>query len=572
MLKPERSRSGRFQILNCCLFVGLLLALSPTPSRAQRELGVRPTDSGGPLMPEQAAYDVKSYDLALTVNPTEQSIMGALTVQARIVHPTAWLVLDLDEPLRVEAVTDVSTAGRQRPLEFERRGGKLWIAFPMMKQPGTEARVRVQYGGKPRVAPRPPWVGGFVWAKTPSGAPWVTVACQNDGADIWWPCKDHPSDEPETMSLHITVPEPLIAAANGKLQSVVKNPNGTQTFNWLISNPINNYDVSVNIAPYRTVEGQFKSITGESVPVFFYALPENYEKAQVLFTQFLDHLRFLEGHLGPYPFRADKIGVAETSYLGMEHQTITAYGNNYKNNAYGFDGLLFHEIGHEWWGNLVTASDWRDMWIHEGFQSYMDALYAGQLKGEAGYRQYMAGLRGGIRNHQPVAPRESRTTTQIYFQAPDYVNSDGDIYSKGAWILHSLRYLIGDKAFFTALRRMAYPDPGMEKVKDGSQCRFVTTDDFRRIAEEASGTKLDWFFEVYLRQPKLPRLLTETRGNSLVLRWETPDNLPFPMPVEVNWGTKTERVAMPRGTATISLQPGQMPLFNTNKERILMAE
>jgi aminopeptidase N len=524
-------------------------------------------------MPEQAAYDVKSYDLALRVNLAEQSIAGALTVQARIVHPTAWFVLDLDTPLNVEAVADVERAGAPRPLQFERRGGKIWIALPKIKQPGAEVRVRVQYAGKPRVAPRPPWVGGFVWSKTPSGAPWVGVACQNDGADIWWPCKDHPSDEPDSMSLHITVPQPLIVAANGKLQSVVKNSDNTQTFNWFISTPINNYDVTINVAPYRTVEGTFKSVSGENVPVFFYAIPEDYEKAQALFPHFLEYLSFLEARLGPYPFRADKIGVAETTYLGMEHQTITAYGNNFRNNAFGFDSLLFHEIGHEWWGNLVTASDWRDMWLHEGFQSYMDALYAAEMKGDEGYRQHLAGLRHGIGNFQPVAPRESRTTTQIYFRAPDYLNSDGDIYSKGAWILHSLRYLIGDKAFFTALRRMAYPDPRLEKVKDGSQCRLATTDDFLRIAEQASGMKLDWFFEVYLRQPVLPRLVTETRGDQLVLRWETPGGLPFPMPVEVQWGNggKPVRVEMPNGTATIPLQAGQAPTLDPDK-RILMAE
>lgn len=567
MLKPCTGRARFLRILA----VSILLALSASAARAQRELGVKATDSGGPLMPEQAAYDVKSYDLALSVNPSEQSIAGELTVSALIVHPTAWLVLDLDTPLRVLAVTEQGNTRSLGALQFERRGGKIWIAFSSTKQPGAQVSVSVKYEGKPRVAPRPPWVGGFVWATTPSGAPWVTVACQSDGADIWWPCKDHPSDEPERMSLHITVPEPLVVAANGKLQSVVKNPDKTQTFNWLISNPINNYDVSINVAPYRTVEGQFKSVAGESVPVFFYALPENYEKAQLLFTQFLEHLKFLESHLGPYPFRSEKIGVAETPYLGMEHQTITAYGNQYRNNAYGFDGLLFHEIGHEWWGNLVTASDWRDMWIHEGFQSYMDALYAGQLKGEEGYRQYMAGLRRGIGNVQPVAPREARSTTQIYFRAPDYVNSDGDIYNKGAWILHSLRYLIGDRAFFTALRRMAYPEPWMEKLRDGRQCRFVTTDDFRRIAEEASGRKLDWFFEVYLRQPKLPRLVSETRDGQLVLRWEVPEGLPFPMPVEVELGSKTARIEMPNNTATIPLQAGQTPVLDGNK-RILMAE
>ena len=568
MRQPYRGAARAFHHL---LAVSFLVFSAAAATPAQRELGTRPTDSGGPLMPEQAAYDVKSYDLSLRVNPAEQSIAGALTVQALIVHPTAWFVLDLDMPLKVESVAEVATGASTRPLEFERREGKIWIAFPMTRQPGETVRLRVAYGGKPRVAPRPPWVGGFVWAKTPSGAPWVTVACQSDGADLWWPCKDHPSDEPDRVELHITVPEPLVVAANGRLRDVVKNSDGTQTYDWVVTQPINNYDISINIAPYRTIEGSFKSVAGENVPVTFWVIPENYEKAQALFTEFQDHLRFLEERLGPYPFRADKIGVAETSYLGMEHQTITAYGNNYRKNAYGFDGLLFHEIGHEWWGNLVSASDWRDMWLHEGFQSYMDALYAGHLKSETGYHQYMAGLRAGIRNRQPVAPRESRTTTQIYMAAPDYLSSDGDIYNKGAWVLHTLRYVIGDKAFFTALRRMAYPDPRLEKVKDGSQCRFATTDDFRRIAEEASGTKLDWFFEVYLRQPELPRLVTEMRGQQMVLRWEVPRNLPFPMPVEVMRGTKTERVDMSGGTATITLSPGEMPLFDRSKW-ILKAE
>lgn len=538
---------------------------------AQRELGVRPTSSGGPLMPEQAAYDVTFYDLALRVNPADQSIRGTLTAHARIVHPTEWFVLDLDDPLAVESVFGISGAGKIEPLRFERRGGKIWIAFPMTRQPGETVKVAVTYGGKPRVAPRPPWVGGFVWAKTADGQPWIATACQNDGADVWWPCKDHPSDEPDSMALHITVPEPLVCAANGRLESVKRNGDGTQTFNWLISTPVNNYSVALNIAPYRTIEGQYKSVTGESVPVMFWVLPQDYEKGQRLFPQIAEHIGFLEKYLGPYPFRADKIGVAQTPHLGMEHSTITSYGANFQNNAYGFDGLLFHELGHDWWANLVTASDWRDFWLHEGFQSFMDALYAGALKGEEGYERYIAGLRGGIRNRQAVAPREARTTTQIYFTAPDYLSSDGDIYNKGALILHTLRYLVGDEAFFKALRRMAYPDPKMESVKDGGQCRFATTDDFRHIAEEASGMKLDWFFEVYLRQPALPRLVSETKGNSLTLRWEAPSGLSFPMPVEVQVGGQTRRVEMKEGGAVVQFEAGQTPALDP-KNRILKAE
>ena len=546
----------------------VLLLLTAAGVHAQRELGARPTDSGGPLMPEQAAYDVTFYDLALSINPTDQSIKGTLTTHARIVHPTAWFVLDLDDPLKVESVSGIQPDGKIEPLQFERRGGKIWIAFPLTKQPGETVKVSVSYGGKPRVAPRPPWVGGFIWSKTPSGQPWIATACQMDGADIWWPCKDHPSDEPDSMALHITVPEPLIVASNGRLQGVKKNGDGTQTFNWLISVPFNNYSVALNIAPYRTITGEFKSMTGESVPITLWVLPEDYEKGQQLFPQITKNLNFLEKYLGPYPFRAEKVGVAQTPHLGMEHSTITAYGANFQNNAYGFDGLLFHEMGHDWWANLVTASDWRDFWLHEGFETYMDALFAGELQGDAGYERYIAAQRQGIRNRQPVAPRESRSAMQIYMSAPDYLSSDGDIYGKGALILHTLRYLIGDDAFFKSLRRMAYPDPKMESVKDGRQFRFATTDDFRHIAEQASGMKLDWFFDVYLRQPALPRLVTETKGNALVLRWDAPEGLKFPMPVEVQVGGQTRRVELSETGATVPFEAGQTPVVDP-KSRIL---
>ena len=548
-----------FLILTGCVVLLLCVA---TGAQAQRPLGARPTESGGPLMPEQAAYDVKAYDLALTVNPAEQSIKGTLTATALIVSPTEWFVLDLDTPLAVESVKMIEGNGKSMPLEFERRGGKIWIAFPLTKQPGETVKVAVSYGGKPRVAPRPPWVGGFIWSKTADGQPWIATACQNDGADLWWPVKDHPSDEADTIALHITVPEPLVVAANGRLEGVKKNPDGTQTFNWLMTVPMNNYSVALNIAPYRTVEGKFKSVTGETIPVTLWVLPEDYEKGQKLFPQISADLAFFEKYLGPYPFRADKIGVAETPHLGMEHATVTAYGAKFTDNAYGFDGLLFHELGHDWWANLVTASDWRDFWLHEGFESFMDALYAGALKGEDGYRQYLAGMRTHLRNKQPVAPRESRTATQVYLAAPDYTSSDGDIYGKGALILHTLRYLIGDEAFFKSLRRMAYPDPAMEKVKDGRQFHFATTDDFRHIAEEASGMKLGWFFDVYLRQPELPRLVTETKGNTLALRWEVPGNLPFPMPVEVQVGGQTRRVEVGQSGATIPIEAGQTPVVD----------
>jgi aminopeptidase N len=385
---------------------------------------------------------------------------------------------------------------------------------------------------------------------------------QNDGADLWFPVKDHPSDKPETTSLHFTVPEPLIAASNGKLQSVVKNDDGTRTFNWFLSQPISNYNIALNVAPYKLVEDNMRSIAGDNIPIQFYVLPEHADKAQTLINKTKDYVRFFEEYLGPYPFRADKLGIAETPHLGMEHSTIIAYGNEFKYDADDVDTLMFHELGHEWWANLVTAPDWNDFWIHESFQSFMDALYKDKIRGSRElFAKSLPDRIKNTKNVKAVAPRQPRTTTEMYMLPPDYTKSDNDIYSKGALVLNTLRSYIGDEAFFKTLRRTAYPSAKMEKVTNGKQAHFVTTDDFMRIAEKQSGKDLDWFFELYLRQPHLPKLAVHevvvsggsASAGQLILRWETPNNMPFPMPVEVKIGGATKRIEMKNNTATVAL-------------------
>ncbi len=518
----------------------------------QREFAVRPTESGGVLMAEQAAYDVLSYDLALRPDYQDKSIKGVLTVMAKIVSPIDKLVLDLDTSLTVESVGLVN-GKKLKSLNFERKGTQIWISLEKTQKTGETIDVRVAYFGKPRVAPRPPWVGGFVWSKTADGSPWFATAVQMDGADLWFPVKDHPSDKPETTSLHFTVPENLVAASNGKLMSVVDNKDGTKTFNWFVSQPISNYCIALNVAPYKLVEDKVQSVSGEMIPIKFYVLPEHFDKAQGLVDKLKDYNKFFELYLGPYPFRADKIGIAETPHLGMEHQSITAYGNNFNYDKNGFDWLLFHEFGHEWWANLVTAPDWNDFWIHEGFESFMDALYAEKILGRGQYIQSLPNRIKATKNLKPLAPREAKTTTEMYMIPPDFIRSDGDIYGKGALVLNSLRGLIGDEAFFKSLRKMCYPDPKIEKASSAKQFHFATTDDFMKIAEKESGRDLKWFFEVYARQPKLPKLLIETNRNQLNLRWETPENMPFPMPVDVKIGEKTTRVEMKDGTAIVLL-------------------
>lgn len=523
------------------IFTILLLA---TAVFAQRELGVRPTETGGPLMFEQAVFDVTYYEIDVKVDPKERSIVGDTLMNARIVIPTNVIVLDLDTTFTVSSIENWMKAAK-----WERRGSKLWIWFPETQQPGDQIAIRTKYSGKPRIAPRAPWIGGFMWEKTPSGADWVSIALQNDGADLYFPVKDHPSDKVETATMLITVPDPLVVAAPGVLDEVIKNKDKTSTYKWSVKNPIPNYSLVFNAAPYRVIKDNVKSITGETIPIEFYILPESYDNGAKLIAETKKYNAFYEKYLGPFPWRSQKLGIAETPHLGMEHSTMLAYGNKFKFEADGLDWLQLHEFGHEWWANLVTASDWRDFWIHEGFQSFMDTLYVEETKGKAAYLTAMKNRARGFKNKQAVAPREPKIAYQVYMSEPDYLNSDGDIYGKGAYFLHTLRYYIGDEAFFKALRRMAYPDKEMEKKTDGSQTRLVNTDDFLTIAEAESGKKLDWLFEMYLRQPKLPKLNTYLPQDcvgkcTMQLRWETPNDMPFPMPVDVVVGGKTIRVEM----------------------------
>jgi aminopeptidase N len=519
--------------------VGLILAASSPALAQETEI----YDSGGVLAPEQASFDVTFYGLDLEVDPGDRSIGGVVTARLTAIAPLRLIVLDLDTLLEVSSI-ELVEGDQGRLTDWERRIGRLWIDLGEEREAGSEIEVRISYEGRPRVAPRAPWDGGFVWTTTPSGEPWIATAVQGEGADVWWPVKDHVSDKPDSMSIRVRVPEPLVVATNGRLTGVEEHPDGTRTYDWFVSTPISAYNVALNIAPYEVLEAEHTSVSGEVFPVFLYVLPTDVDRGRHLLVEILEHLRFYEELLGPYPFRADKYGVAQTPHLGMEHQTIIAYGARFDPGAmtgginWGFDALHHHELAHEWWGNLVTNSDWRDMWLHEGFGTYMQALYAERIGGPELYHAYLAAQRNGIANLGPLAPRESRTAGQIYF------DSGSDIYSKGAWFLHTLRWVIGDEDFFGTLRRMAYPDPLLERVTDGNHTRFATTDDYLRVVEGISGMDLDWLFEIYLRQPTLPRLTSERSAASIHLSWEVPAGLDFPMPLEVDIDGERRRVVI----------------------------
>lgn len=504
--------------------------------------------SGGTLKVEQACYDVQSYDVSIKVDPTTKSISGATIMDAKAVIPSGTILLDLDSPYTVSKITD-----GKNPLRFERMRDTIRVYFPASKQPGDSIHIETTYQGKPLVARNAPWDGGIVWAKTPSGADWISVALQGAGADLLFPCKDHPSDRANNATMRLTVPDPLIAVGPGKLESTVKNSDGTSTYVWHMPLPINNYSLVFNAAPYALVNDSLKSVAGQMIPILFYVLPEDKDKAPKLIAEQKNYLAFMEKYCGPYPFRTVKCGIVETPHLGMEHSTAVAYGNKFRLNPDGLDWLLLHEFGHEWWANLVSNADWRDMWIHEGFQSFMDTLYIEQLRGKDAYFQAMRGRRRNIQNRAPVAPR-AETDSSAY---------GGDIYDKGALTLHALRYLIGDEALFRSIRRMAYPNPEAEKWTDGRALRLVTTEDFVNIASAEAKQDLRWFFEVYVRQPKLPILKASAANGALTLAWEAPDNLPFPMPIDVVVNGKTVRVPMTGGKGSIPFT-GAEPVVDPN--------
>jgi aminopeptidase N len=522
--------------------------------------------SGGELMEEQACFDVQHYALALEISPTSRTIEGTLTMTAKVLQPAREIALHLDRALGIDRVLG-DKDGTWVPLGFERREGVIFIETDrLLVQKGASFRVQVSYGGTPRVAPNPPWDGGFTWAES-NGKPWFVTSCQGEGGDVWWPCKDHPSDKPESMDLSFTVPEGLVVATNGRHVST-ELKDGKVRSSWQVSVPIANYSVALNVGPFVELTHTTKSVAGGEIPIHFWVLEGNEEPGTAFLEEIVDHLHFFEDVCGPYPFRGDKYGVVETPHLGMEHQSIIAYGNKFaKDDQFDYDWLHHHELAHEWWGNLVTAKDWADFWIHEGVGTYMQPLYLERKFGRDAYEKKMKIDLLRVLNRSAMAPRAPRTTDSIYFAQAGSDAPGADIYFKGSWVCHSLRWYLGDETFFKVLRRWAYPDPKLENTTDGSATRFATTGELQSIAESVSGQKLGWFFDVYVRRGPLPELIEQRDGDSLRLSWATPDNLPFPMPVPVVIDGVTQRVDVNRegvviavGTGRVEVDPNRMLL------------
>ena len=494
-------------------------------------------ESGGRLPAPMAAYDVRHYGLAVDINPTEQRIDGRTTVSVIALEPIEIFEINLDNRLDVVSVKSAGVA-----CAFRHAEGLIAVELREPWAVGERHEVTITYGGQPKVALRPPWIDGFVWSETPSGAPWIGVTGQGDGGDNWWPCKDHPSDEPdEGMDIALTVPSGLIGLSNGRLIDEFENGDGTITTSWRVSYPINNYLVTVNIAPYVRIEERYHGVDGTlDEPLVFWAVPEYEHYARAMWQQMPGVLEVLGRRFGEYPFFADKFAVAHAPFYGMEHQTVVAYGALFTDNGFGFDDLLLHEVAHEWWGNKITVSDWADFWIQEGFATYAEAIYVLDTLGEERYLDYMARLRQRIDDRHPMVRGKDLTSSQAY---------SGDIYFKGAWVLHSLRWLLGDEDFFDVVWRFAN-DP---EYAYG----LVSSQHLAELVFEVSGQEIEWFWERYLHRAQEPewRLRRRLEGDRerITITWDDTD---FEMPLPVMVAGEDQRLEMAGGRASILVERG----------------
>jgi aminopeptidase N len=482
---------------------------------------------GGPMPAEQLAVGFEHLDLAIKVFPYEKRIEGDATLTLRTGSPVRDLLIDLYPNFHIDAIW---IDGRQLDAgAWSNPEGQIRIRLPSRIAQGQAVETRIKYAGFPHVATRPPWDGGMIWSETADGTPWIGNSLWGAGCDLLWPCIDHPTRKPEAADLHITVPSALVAPANGVFKGM-DEADGWRTFHWRARSP-HTYGIVLNVGPYEVIEGRYESRFGNSILMSYWHLPENARKAKELFEEFPRILDFFESRIGPYPWADEKMGVVETPYKGMEHQTINAYGNNYEKPQFGFDPLLQHEFAHEYFANQMSVANYDDLWLHEGFGSYMQPLYGEYLEGEMDYLAMLKSTRAGIRNEQPMVAGQERSEKEVYASEG---GPRGDIYSKGSLILHTLRNLIGDDAFFESVRTLVY---GRSDPRPGNFApQFRTTEDFVRIVNEVTGEDLSWFFDVYLFQAELPVLEQNRAGNRITLSWKTPQELPFPMPLEVRVG------------------------------------
>ncbi|TPG12401.1 M1 family metallopeptidase [Sphingomonas oligophenolica] len=536
------------------LFVALLAASSataaPLPKKGEPAITEQTQKSGGVRPAEQRALRFDTADLSFEVLPDQERLDGIATLVFTAKAPLTRLLIDLDRNLPVTAIAIDGVALPRSA--WTNPAGQLAITLPHRLAAGATVSARISYGGTPHVAVNAPWDDGMVWSKTPDGRTWFATTAEGYGCDLFWPCLDFPTGEPALVTLHITVPKGLKAPSNGKLLGVDQLPDGRTRWNWQVKHP-NTYAIALNVGPYEEISGTYQSRYGNTIPMYYWYLPGEKRQAEGLFAEFAPTLDFFETMIGPYPFGDEKVGVVETPHKGMEHQTINAYGNGYAKAPEGFDWLFQHEFAHEWFGNQLTAANWDDYWLHEGYGTYMQPLYGQWRDGDARYATMMDTERDKIADLVPMVRGREITEEEVY--EPTKGGPGQDIYYKASWMLHTLRYLIGDQAFFDVARLAVY---GRTDPKPGNfTTRYGSTAEYERFVRQVTGRDYRWFFDVYLRQAALPDLVETRTGDTLSLAWKVPGGGAFPMPVEVKVGDRIATVAMTDGKGTLVVPAGE---------------
>ncbi len=469
--------------------------------------------------PGRSWWDVTFYDLHTTVSPADSTIHGWNGITYRVLQPAKEMQIDLQEPLVADSIKQDG-----RILTWRRDGNAFFVTLVAPQQAGKAKTVTVWYHGKPRVARNPPWDGGLIWREDSLHNAWISTADEGLGASVFWPNKDYAADEPDSQRIAITVPKGMTDVSNGRLRSQKDNPDGTTTFEWFVTNPINNYAIEINAGQYAhfsdTLQGEKGKLTLD-----FYPLAIHLDTARVQFQQAKSMITCFEHWFGPYPWYEDGYKLIEAPHLGMEHQSGVAYGNKYKNGYSGrdlsgtgigmkWDFIIVHESGHEWFGNNITAKDRADMWVHEGFTNYSEGLYTECQQGKEAGAKYIIGSRRGITNRTPIIPAYGVNG-----------NGSGDMYYKSGSMLHMMRQIINDDEKWRGILR------GLNKT---FWHQTVTGRQVEDYINAQSGINFDKVFEQYLTTTKIPTLEYQRSGDSVSYRWT--NVVPgFDMPVRVSF-------------------------------------
>ena len=471
----------------------------------------------GSITPEREWWDLTYYHLDIKVEPDKKYISGSNTVGYKVLKSYKTMQIDLQEPMEITSVI-----ANGMPLKFNREGNAYFIELKSKQKKNEVNYLEIFYEGFPKEAIRAPWDGGLSWTKDDNGNHFIATSCQGLGASVWWPNKDHMYDEVDSMLISVNVPKHLTNVSNGRLRKVTEHKNDTKTFDWFVTNPINNYGVNINIGDYVSFSDVYKGEKGV-LDIENYVLSYNLDKAKEQFKQVPMMIEAFEHWFGPYPFYEDSFKMVEVPYLGMEHQSSITYGNKYQNGYLGrdlsgsgwglkFDYIIIHEGGHEWFANNITYKDIADMWVHEGFTCYSENLFVDYFFGKEASAEYVIGTRRGISNRKPIIGQYD-------------INREGsrDMYSKGANLLHTIRQLANDDELWRQTLR------GLNKEFYHST---VTTGEIEKYISKSIGMDLSKVFDQYLRDYNVPVFEYEITNGILMYRWNNVID-GFDMPLEV---------------------------------------